>query len=209
MTNKYIMNNLDQMILNPKCELNYQKDYELLIATVLSAQATDNSVNKVTEFLFKEYDLESLSKENLSVIENKIKSIGTYKRKAYYIKELAKRLIIDHQGIVPNDRDYLESLPGVGRKTTNVVLSNLFNYPAIAVDTHVSRVSKRLEIANLSDDVYEIEKKLMGFFPKDKWIRIHHQLVLFGRYICKSKNPNCKQCLFNEKCKYSNIIKNK
>lgn len=207
MTSNYIMEKLDLMIENPKCELNYEKDYELLFATILSAQATDISVNKVTSVLFKKYDLKTLSEAPLEDIENIIRSVGTYKRKASYLKEVANILINECEGKVPNDREILESFPGVGRKTTNVVLSNLFNEPLIAVDTHVNRVSKRLEIAKMEDDLYTVEKKLMKFFPKDKWSRLHHQLVLFGRYICKSQKPDCINCLFNDKCKYSNIKK--
>ena len=197
---KEIIEKLDLVIPNPICELNYNKDYELLIATVLSAQSTDKRVNEVTDILFKKYDLDKLAKADLKDIELIIKPVGTFKRKALYIKEIANRLIKECKGIVPNDSIYLEQLPGVGRKTTNVVLSNLYNIPAFAVDTHVSRVSKRLNIANNEDDVL-IENKLMRIFPKDKWSRLHHQFVLFGRYICKSKNPNCLNCPF-EKCQY-------
>ena len=110
-------------------------------------------------------------------------------------------MLNDYNGIVPNNREYLESLPGVGRKTTNVVLANLFDEPAIAVDTHVNRVTKRLGIASDSDNVLEVEEKLMKFFPKNKWSRLHHQLVLFGRYFCKSKKPLCNDCPFAKKCK--------
>ncbi len=196
-----IIKNLDIMIPNPKCELEYHKDYELLIATVLSAQCTDKRVNMVTKELFSQYNLEDIANLSLKEIEKIIKPVGTYTRKAIYIKEIAKSLLENFSGHVPNNRDYLESLPGVGRKTTNVVLSNLYNVPAIAVDTHVARVSKRLYLAKDSDDVLTIEKKLMKKFPKDKWSRLHHQLVLFGRYICKSQKPDCQNCLFVEKCK--------
>ena len=195
-----IIKNLDKIIPNPKCELNYQKDYELLIATVLSAQSTDKRVNMVTEKLFSQYNLQDLQNLSLKTIENIIKPVGTYTKKARYIRDIAKSLILDYDGKVPNNREYLESLPGVGRKTTNVVLANLFNVPAIAVDTHVARVSKRLEIANENDNVLVIEQKLMDFFPKDKWSRLHHQLVLFGRYICKSQKPECDKCPFNGQC---------
>lgn len=196
-----ILKNLDLMIPNPKCELNYNKDYELLIATVLSAQSTDKRVNMVTKVLFDKYDLNDLANASNEEIENIIKPVGTYVRKAQYLKEIAKSLILNYNGVVPNNRDYLESLPGVGRKTTNVVLANLFNVPAIAVDTHVARVSKRLWLVNENDDVLTIENKLMKIFPKNKWSLLHHQLVLFGRYICKSKKPDCQNCLFVEKCK--------
>ena len=195
---------LDSLFPNPKCELLYNKDYELLIATVLSAQTTDKKVNMVTKELFK-YNLYELRDLDNKIIESIIKPIGTYAKKSIYIKEIANRLINDYDGIVPNNRSYLESLKGVGRKTTNVVISNLFNEPAFAVDTHVERVSKRLQLAKPNDNVLTIEKKLMKAFPKDKWSRLHHQFVLFGRYICKSQKPDCLNCPFNDKCKFKNI----
>ena len=198
----YILDNLDIMIPNPKCELDYNKDYELLIATVLSAQCTDARVNKVTKVLFDKYDIFGLSKANNKDIENIIFSCGNYRKKSEYIISIAKSLVKDYNGCVPNNRDYLEKLAGVGRKTTNVVLSNLFNVPCIAVDTHVDRVSKRLGLAKEKDNVFVVENKLMKKIPKDKWSRTHHQLVLFGRYICKSQSPNCKDCLLKEYCKY-------
>ena len=201
-SSKEIIEGLDKLIPNPRCELNYNKDYELLIATVLSAQSTDKRVNIVTAKLFSKYSLNDLKDLDIKVIEDIIRPVGTYKRKAFYIQEIAKHLIQDYNGVVPNDRDYLESLPGVGRKTTNVVLSNIFDEAYFAVDTHVNRVSKRLEIANMNDDVLIVEQKLMNFFPQDKWSRLHHQLVLFGRYYCKSKNPTCDICPFNKKCKH-------
>ena len=201
-TKEEILINLDKMIPNPVCELAYNKDYELLIATVLSAQSTDKRVNIVTEVLFKKYDIFSLVNADIKDIENIIRSVGTYQRKSTYIIAIAKSLIENYNGKVPNDREYLESLPGVGRKTTNLVLNEIYNVPAVAVDTHVSRVSKRLEIANEDDDVLAIENKIMKLFPEDKWGRLHKQLVLFGRYICKSSKPNCEECLFNKKCQY-------
>ena len=190
------------MIPNPKCELNYNKDYELLIATVLSAQCTDKRVNEVTKVLFQKYNLETLSTATIKDIEKIIYSCGNYRKKAQYIISISKSLIENYNGVVPNNRDYLESLPGVGRKTTNVVLSNIFDVPAIAVDTHVERVSKRLNLANEKDTVLEVEKKLMKKIPKNKWSRVHHQLVLFGRYTCKSIKPECEKCLLKEHCKY-------
>lgn len=196
MKSSEVVKNLDNMFPDAQCELKYSKDYELLIATVLSAQSTDKRVNLVTEKLFSKYDIFSLKDAPLKDIEEIIYPVGTYTRKAEYIKKIAKALVEDHNGVVPNDRDYLESLPGVGHKTCNVVLSNLYNVPALAVDTHVSRVAGRLDLTN-STDVKKIEEDLMKFFPKEKWGRVHHQLVLFGRYICKSKNPDCKKCPFN------------
>ena len=199
-----IINYLDELFPNPKCELNYNKDYELLIAVMLSAQTTDKRVNMVTNILFKKYDnLEKLSRADINDIINIIKPIGTFNKKANNIINISKSLLNDQNGIVPNNRKYLENLPGVGRKTTNVVLSNLYDVPCIAVDTHVSRVSKRLGIAKKNDDVLVVEKKLNKFFPKEKLSRLHHQLVLFGRYHCKAKNPNCTNCKLNNICKKS------
>ena len=193
---------LDKIFPDPKCELLYQKDYELLIATVLSAQCTDKRVNVVTRELFSIYDINTLAKANVKDIERIIKSCGSYTKKSRYIIDICKSLVDDYDGMVPNNREYLEKLPGVGRKTANVVLSNLFNVPAIAVDTHVSRVSKRLGIAFESDCVNDIELKLMKKVPKELWSRTHHQLVLFGRYICKAKNPNCYECIFKDECAF-------
>ena len=197
-----LMSKLDIMIPNPRCELEYTKDYELLIATVLSAQCTDARVNKVTSILFKKYDINSLAEANIKDIEKIIYSCGNYKKKSLYLINIAKSLVKDFNGSVPNDREYLENLPGVGRKTTNVVLSNIYNVPAIAVDTHVDRVSKRLGLAYEIDTVFQVEKKLMKKLPESKWSRTHHQLVLFGRYICRSQNPECSKCLFKDKCIY-------
>ena len=196
-----IINYLDELFPNPRCELEYNKDYELLIAVMLSAQTTDKRVNMVTRILFKKYDsLEKLSKADINDIIDIIRPIGTFNKKAENIICISKSLLNDKNGIVPNDRKYLESLSGVGRKTANVVLSNLYNVPCIAVDTHVSRVSVRLKLAKKNDDVLVIEKKLTKKFPKDKLCRLHHQLVLFGRYYCKAKNPLCENCKLKDIC---------
>ena len=201
--NKKIIDYLDKLYPNPKCELNYNKDYELLIAVMLSAQTTDKRVNKVTEVLFKKYpNIKELSEANISDIEDIIKEIGTFRRKATYVHEITKKLYDDGYDYVPNDRKYIESLPGVGHKSANVFLSNIYNEPAIAVDTHVARVSKRLGLAYKNDDVIKIEKKLMKKVPKDRWSKMHHQLVLFGRYKCKAVNPDCANCCIKELCKY-------
>lgn len=198
-----IINYLEELIPNAVCELNYNKDYELLIAVMLSAQTTDKKVNMVTSVLFEKYpSLESLRDADINDIINIIRPIGTFNKKALNIKSIAHELILKQNGIVPNDRVFLESLSGVGRKTANVVLSNLYNEPCIAVDTHVSRVSKRLGIAKESDDVLMIEKKLTKKIPKDKLNRMHHQLVLFGRYYCKAIKPECMNCKLKDMCKY-------
>lgn len=201
MKNK-IVEYLDELYPDARCELEYKKDYELLIATVLSAQCTDKRVNMVTKELFSKYDIFDLATLSLKEIESIIRPVGTYTRKAMYVKTIAESLVRDYNGSVPNNREYLESLPGVGRKTCNVVLSNIYDVPAIAVDTHVERVSKRLGLAKESDNVSVVEKKLMKYFPKNKWSRLHHQLVLFGRYQCKSISPICENCKFQENCKY-------
>lgn len=200
--NKEIITYLDTIIPNPRCELEYHKDYELLIATMLSAQTTDKRVNEVTRILFKKYpSLQSLADANIDDLKNIIKPIGTYNKKALNIKSIAQSLLYKSDGIVPNDRIFLESLDGVGRKTTNVVLSNLYHVPCIAVDTHVSRVSKRLGIAKDSDDVNTIEHKLNKFFKDEDLCRLHHQLVLFGRYYCKAIKPECDKCNLKKYCK--------
>lgn len=193
---------LDELYPDATCELNYNHDYELLIAVVLSAQCTDKRVNLVTKELFETYTLEEISELDQKELERIIRPVGTYTRKAMYVKEIAKSLIQNYHGTVPNHRKYLESLPGVGHKTCNVVLSNIYDVPAFAVDTHVSRVSKRLGFAKENDDVSVIEKKLMKRFPKEKWSRMHHQMVLFGRYHCKSLNPDCESCKLKEYCKH-------
>lgn len=204
MTDK-IVNYLDELFPNPRCELNYSKDYELLLAVMLSAQTTDKRVNMVTSELFSKYpNLETLSQASLDDIINIIRPIGTFNKKASNIILISKALLKDYNGIVPNNREYLESLPGVGRKTTNVVLANLFNEDCIAVDTHVSRVSKRLKLANITDDVLTIEKKLNKKFKKNDLGRLHHQLVLFGRYYCKANNPLCCDCKLKDICNYKN-----
>lgn len=200
--NKEIYDILDYYIPNSKCELDYNSPFELLIATILSAQCTDKRVNIVTKELFKKYDINSLANASKKDIEDIIRSCGSYSKKSEYIITVSKRLLKDYDGIVPNDRKYLESLPGVGRKTTNVVLKNIYNEPSIPVDTHVERVSKRLGFARINDSVTIIEKKLMKKIPKDKWNRVSEQILLFGRYYCTSKNPKCLDCKFKNYCKY-------
>lgn len=194
---------LDRMISNPVCELNYTQDYELLLAVMMSAQTTDKRVNMVTDILYKKYPtLQALSQADLQDIIEIIRPIGTFYKKAQNIKAISKHLLEECDGKVPNNRTYLESLPGVGRKTTNVVLSILYNVPCIAVDTHVERVSKRLGLAKEKDSVLEVEKKLTRKLPKDKLNKLHHQILLFGRYYCKSRNPECHICPFTDMCKY-------
>ncbi len=193
-----LLNYINELYPDARCELNYEKDYELLIAVMLSAQTTDKRVNEVTKALFKKYDsIESLKNADVNDIEEIIRPLGTQKVKAKNIIEIAKRL---SEKPLCNDRSYLESLSGVGRKTTNVVLSELYDEPYLAVDTHIMRVAKRLGLASEKDDALAVEKKLIKHL-KDNIAHIHHQLIFFGRYHCKAKNPNCINCKLKQYCK--------
>lgn len=193
---------LDYLFSNPKCELLYNNDYQLLISIVLSAQSTDKRVNSVTPILFDKYkSLEALKQASLSDIESIIRPVGSYHKKASYVIGIAKILVDVYNGVVPVDREALEKMPGVGRKTINVFLSEFYNVPAIAVDTHVERVSKRLRLAYAKDNVLTIEKKLMKKFPKEEWGKRHLQLVLFGRYYCKAVKPLCEDCKLKDICR--------
>lgn len=201
MNKDLIINEFDKHFNDPKCELEYTKDYELLLSVMLSAQTTDKSVNMVTRELYKKYDtLDKLDTLTLDEIDNYIRSIGLHKTKSKYFKEIVTK--IKEIGYVPNDREFLESLSGVGRKTASVVLGILFDIPSFAVDTHVYRVSKRLGITTMKDDVLKTEIKLKKYFDEDEWNRINSQMVLFGRYICTSKNPKCDKCHLKNVCKY-------
>ena len=192
---------LDYYIPNPKCELNYSTDYELLIATVLSAQCTDKRVNEVTKILFK-YNLEEISLMSFDDIEKIIRSCGSYTKKAVYVKNIADILLHDYNGKVPNSREILETFPGVGPKTCSVVLKNIYNVPAIPVDTHVERVCKRLGVVFNNATPRDVEYILKNEIPVDKWNRVSEQILLFGRYYCRAINPKCDNCLFKDFCKY-------
>ena len=201
MKSNEISNYLNELFPEPKCELNYNSDYELLIAIMLSAQSTDKRVNAVTPILFSKYNsLELLKDANVFDLEDIIRSVGSFRIKAKHIKGIASLLCDKYNGMVPRDRDELINFPGVGRKTANVFLSEFYNEPFIAVDTHVNRVSKRLKIASSKANVLDVEKKLMKTFPKSDWARIHLQLVLFGRYYCKAVKPLCADCKLKDFC---------
>lgn len=201
----YFIETLNQMFPDAKAELNYQNPFELLIAVVLSAQTTDKAVNKVTHKLFLDYpSAASLAKATPIDVENIIKTIGLYHNKAKNIIALSQVLVDKYQGDVPKEREQLEALPGVGRKTTNVVISNAFGIPALAVDTHVARISIRLGLAKETDSVLEIEKELNRKIPKEYWLKVHHQMIFFGRYHCLAKQPKCQSCPLFEDCKYKN-----
>lgn len=206
------MNNINQILKymnelfnNPTCELNYNRDYELLIAIVLSAQTTDKKVNKVTEILFDKYkSIKDLSESNIYDLNQILKPLGMSKKKSTYVKEIALKLHNEYNDIIPNDREALEALKGVGRKTANVVMGILFNEPCIAVDTHVARISKRLKLVENKDNVFIIEKKLTKLIQKDLLVRTHYQFVLFGRYYCKAIKPKCSTCKLKDICIYEN-----
>lgn len=193
---------LDELFPNPRCELLYNKDYELLIAIMLSAQSTDKRVNMVTPVIFSKYkSLKELSEAYIKDLENIIRSVGSYHKKSLYMKEIARRLVTEYDSKVPIDREVLESFPGIGRKTVNVFFSEFYNIPAIAVDTHVERVSKRLKLAYTKDNVLDVERKLQKKFKKENWAKRHLQLVLFGRYHCKAVKPECNNCKLKDFCR--------
>lgn len=201
MTNK-ILEYLDFLFPNPVCELTFNTDYQLLMAVVLSAQSTDKRVNSVTPLIFSKYPtLEDLKNAPLDDLEMIIRPVGSFRKKASFLKGIAQRLVDEFDGVVPTDREVLESFPGVGHKTANVFLSEYYHVPAIAVDTHVERVSKRLKLAYLKDSVSDVERKLMKKIPKEKWSKFHLQMVLFGRYYCKAIKPSCKDCQLRDFCR--------
>ncbi len=194
---------LDEILPNAHCELNYSKDYELLIAVMLSAQTTDKSVNNVTKKLFLKYDnLEVLSNARYEDVYNIIKPLGLASNKSKNTILIAKQILNEFNGIVPNDIDKLILLPGVGRKTASVVTGELFNNEVIPVDTHVSRIAKRLNLALEHDDPYLIELKLEKLIKGERRMLFHHQMIHFGRYYCSSKSPKCDNCKLKDICKY-------
>lgn len=200
-----IQDYFDELYPEAHCELTYHKDYEFLIAVMFSAQCTDKKVNKVTDVLFSKYKtLKELDLAPIEDIESIIKPLGLYKNKAKNLKGICRGLLENFNGIVPDDKLKLTTLSGVGTKTANVCLIELFKIPAFPVDTHVRRVSNRLGLVSTTD-VSKIEIALMKQFPKEKRIKLHHQFIFFGRYYCKALSPNCANCkirgICKEKCK--------
>ena len=190
----------DQAIPEPEIELKHSNPLELLVATILSAQCTDERVNKVTEPLFKKYKTaEDYAGADLSIFEQEIKPTGFYKNKAKNILSTANVIVELFNGKIPETMEELTTLSGVGRKTANVILGGWFKQPAIIVDTHVKRVSKRLGLSD-SEDSDQIEIDLQKLFQPEKWTKISHQILLFGRYTCKAKTPKCNGCLFYNEC---------
>lgn len=199
---RFVLDEIGEMFPDAHCELTHDNPFELLIAVVLSAQCTDALVNKVTKDLFKKYKTpEDYLNVPLEELQNDIKSIGLYRNKSKNIRKLCETLIEKYNGEVPSTKAELETLAGVGRKTANVVASVAFGEPAIAVDTHVERVSKRLGICRWKDSVLEVEKTLMKKIPKEEWSQTHHRLIFFGRYHCKAKNPQCEVCPLLDICR--------
>lgn len=179
-----------------KAELNHKNAFELLIAVILSAQTTDVGVNKATPKLFEAYPTpELMMQASLQEIEDKIKTIGLYRNKAKFLKNTSAKLVEEFNGEVPMNRKDLESLPGVGRKTSNVVRSVAFNEPAIAVDTHVERIAKKFKMVDENASVIQVEKTLMEKLPKELWSIAHHRLIFFGRYQCPARKHNHEECI--------------
>ena len=199
---RFCLDEMGKMFPDAHCELVHANPFELVIAVALSAQCTDALVNRVTENLFQKYKTpEDYLSVPLSELESDIRSIGLFRNKAKNIQKLSRLLIDDYGGVVPEDYEELIKLPGVGRKTANVVVSVAFGVPAIAVDTHVERVSKRLAFCRWKDSVLEVEKTLMRKIPKDEWSVTHHRMIFFGRYHCKAQNPQCPTCPLLEVCR--------
>jgi len=196
-----VINYLNELYPQAKCSLDYKKDYQLVIATMLSAQTTDEAVNKATKVLFNKYkSLDSLSSANIKDIEKIIHPLGMYKRKAINIIGIAKEL----KNGIPNTREELMKLPGVGQKVANVVLAELYHLPYFAVDTHCSRISKRLGVAKDKDNPKIIEEQIIKLVNKNHLILFNHQMIEFGRNICSAKNPKCLKCKLH--CKYLSTI---
>ncbi|MCD1260299.1 endonuclease III [Paenibacillus athensensis] len=199
---RHILDTIGGMFPDAHCELTHSNPFELTIAVLLSAQCTDETVNKVTKDLFQKYRRpEDYLAVPLEELEQDIRRIGLFRNKAKNIQKLCQLLLDKHNGQIPETHEQLVELPGVGRKTANVVISNAFGVPAIAVDTHVERVSKRLGMAGREDTVLEVESKLMKQVPRDEWTLTHHRLIFFGRYHCKAQNPKCDLCPLLDVCR--------
>ncbi|WP_203361927.1 endonuclease III [Bacillus sp. REN10] len=199
---RYCLDQIAEMFPDAHCELRHANPFELVIAVALSAQCTDALVNKVTKELFQKYKTpQDYLAVPLEELQQDIRSIGLYRNKAKNIQKLSKMLIEEMDGEVPQTQSELVKLPGVGRKTANVVASVAFGVPAIAVDTHVERVSKRLGICRWKDSVTEVEETLMKKIPKEEWSVTHHRLIFFGRYHCKAQSPKCEECPLLDLCR--------
>ena len=209
-TTDEILDQLEIMFPDAHCELIHKNPFELLVAVVLSAQTTDNAVNKVTPALFESFpDPKTMANADIKDIEDKIKRIGLYRNKARSIQNLSKSLLTSFDGNVPQSMKDLTSLAGVGRKTANVVRSVCFDIPSIAVDTHVERISKRLGLAKVYDSVEVVEQKLKRKIKRERWNKAHHLFIFFGSYFCTARNPQCNNCPFQNICKKEKLEKYK
>ena len=207
---KRVLEALKEEYPDAECELNYETPFQLLVAVALSAQTTDVKVNEVTKTLFKDYpDVYSMRKATQEELEERLKTIGLFRNKAKNLMMMCEQLIQNFDGEVPKDMKGITSLAGAGRKTANVVMSNAFNVPAIAVDTHVCRVSNRIGLAH-SDNVLEVEKQLQAELPKKEWSLAHHLIIFHGRRRCYARKPDCENCMINKDCDfYKEILKNR
>ena len=197
-----ILDEMEKIFPNAKCELNHNSAFQLLVAVVLSAQTTDAMVNRITPCLFEKYpDCKAMASAQVNEIAFYIQKIGLYHNKAKSISNLSKVLLEKYDGQVPSSYQALLRLPGVGRKTANVVRSVAFDIPSFAVDTHVNRVSKRLGLAKYVDSVEKVEKKLKRKIDRSRWNQGHHDFIFFGRYLCHARNPECDRCPFTSFCK--------
>jgi len=200
-----ILTYFDEILPEAGCELNYRQPHELLIAVMLSAQTSDASVNRVTPILFSRFNsVEALAQADREEVETIIRSIGLFKTKAKNIIAAMRMMQERFSGAVPSDKAFLTSLPGVGIKTANVVRAELFHIPEIAVDTHVTRIAKRLGFVKMSDDVTTIEKKLRKRLPIERYIKTHHQMIHFGRYYCQARGMKCAHCPLVDICHEKN-----
>jgi endonuclease-3 len=199
---KEILDRLERAYPDAECALHHQNVFQLIVAVALSAQTTDKSVNQVTPALFQRYpDAQSLAGARQEEVEEYLKRIGMYRTKAKNIIGMAQALVADHDGQVPEDYDALVALPGVGRKTANVVLSVGFGHQRIAVDTHVFRVANRIGLVH-EKDVLKTELALMERVPEDRWSRTHHSLIFHGRQCCDARKPDCDHCVINDLCEF-------
>lgn len=200
---RFVYEQLEALYPDAHCELNHDNPFQLLIATILSAQTTDAKVNEVTPALFARFpDAFALAQSEPEDLYPYIQAIGLYKNKSKHIVATARHLVEKHGGVVPREREALEALPGVGRKTANVVLSTAFGLPALAVDTHVLRVSRRIGLTK-AEDPLKVEKDLQALFPMHAWGIVHHRLIWHGRRMCSARNPQCDRCPIREVCDYA------
>ncbi|MGL5041647.1 MAG: endonuclease III [Culicoidibacterales bacterium] len=210
MTNKtnYVIEMLEKLYPNAECELNNKNILELTVAVMLSAQTTDKQVNVVTSSLFNKYQtLADYANADLVILEQDLRKIGLFRGKAKNIKMMSSIVLTQFNGIIPDTIEKLITLPGIGRKTANVVISVGYGKPGFAIDTHVERISKRLRLVKQEDSINEIEQKLKRRFPREKWSKLHHQMIFFGRYFCIARNPKCEDCVFQKECMYYKEIK--